>query len=158
MDYIFIQQVPDGFTFARVHATGDRSYSLDALQSQMLSKLHQAQNVPEFQKINLLLGFERVPLEEADDLLDVLKFPNSQFPTVLVVLAHDAATEEPLQRMEDLEVPHVLDDAKFRNDLITDGGLRIALDAYEEAAFAVHKTDHPFRSKFHSFDNWILGV
>jgi len=145
MDYIFIQQVPDGFTFARVHATGDRSYSLDALESQVLAIVHQAQNVSEFQEIDLLLGFKRMPLEKADDFPQVLKFPNSQFPTVLMVLANHAATEEPLQPVQDRKVPHVLNNAKFRNDLITDGSFWIALNAYEEAAFAIHKTDHPFR-------------
>src|ERR1041385_6254940 len=124
----------------------------------MLAILHQPQNVSEFQEIDLLFCFQRMLFKEAGDLLQVLKFPNSQFPAVLMVLANCATTEEPLQRVQDLYVPHVLNDAKFRNDLVTDGSFRIALDAYEEAAFAVHKTDHPFRGKFHSFDNWILSV
>ena len=112
----------------------------------MLAIVHQAENVSEFQEINLLLGLERVPLEEADDLLEVFKFPNSQFPAIFVVLANDTTTKEALKRVKDLKVSHVLDDAKFRNNLVTDGGFRISLDAYKEASFAIHKTDHPFRS------------
>src|SRR5262249_19277912 len=156
--YIFTQQVPNGITFARVHATGNRSYSPDALESQVLAILHQAQNVSEFQKVNLLLGFERVTLEEADDMLKAFEFPDSKFPTILVVLANCAATEEPLESMQDRKVAHVLNDTKFRNNLITSGRAGIALNAHKEAAFAIHKTNHPFRSKFHSFDNWILSV
>ena len=124
----------------------------------MLAILHQAENVAEFQEVDVLFGFERVALEKADDLLEALKFPNSQLPAVCVVLANGAATEEPLESVQDWQVAHVLDDAKFRDDLIAGGGAGIALDAYEEAAFAIDKTDHPFRGHFHSFDNWILGV
>ena len=145
MDYIFIQQVPDGFTLGRVHATGNRSYFPDAFEAQVLSILHQAQNVPELQVVNVLLGLERIPLEEADDALKVLNFPNPQFPAVFMVLADFAATEKTPECVQHRQVSPVLDYAEFRNNLITGGGAGMALDAYEEAAFTIDKTDHPFR-------------
>ena len=152
MDYIFIQQVPNGFTFGRVHATSDRSYFPDAFESEMLSLFHQMKNIAELEKIDLLLGLERVSLEEAHDLPKVLKLPNSQFPAILVVLADSAATKEPFETVQHWQIAQMLNDAEFRDNLIACASPWIALDAYEEAAFAVHKTNHPFRVELHTFD------
>src|SRR6266567_4770149 len=98
-----------------IHLPCDRTNPLDTFRRQMGTRFHQEQNVPEFQEIDVLLGFQRMLDEEWNDVLqEVLQTSHSIRNSVAAVHANHTTTEMRLECMENLHIALVLHDGEFR--------------------------------------------
>jgi hypothetical protein len=110
----------------------------------MNPRLHELQNVPEFQEIDVLPRLERVPDEKWND--DLPKVLPASYPIghpIAVVLANHAASEKALQGMKHLHVSLMLHHGEFRQNLKSRGHFRMGIDPHMEAAFAIDESHYP---------------
>ena len=95
--------------------------------------------------------------EEERDLAQMLQTSNSELPSLIVISTHAPEAEKPLQSVEYIDIAFVLNDAKFRYDLVADLDRWVSLDAYEEATFSVDESNHPIRVEFHRDCQLLTG-
>ena len=86
--------------------------------------------------------------ERNDSLIQVIQTTHSISHPVAMVRANHAAPEELLQCMKQLDVSLVLNNCELRKHLESRSHLRMSIDANEETALSVNKTDHPLRFQF----------
>src|SRR5215469_11258060 len=112
----------------------------------MLSHRHQLQDLSEFHEINILLRFQRMPLEEGDNsFAQVIQTSHSISHSLPMIRSNHAAPKEIFERMEQLDISLVLYNCELRKHLESRSHLRVFVDAHEETTFAVNKTNHPLR-------------
>ena len=110
----------------------------------MFSLTNQAKDLSEPREVDSLLRFQRMLFEEGNDPFgEVTQPPNAVSHPITVIPSNDATAEELLQRVEQLEVPAMLDDREFGEHLKLAGHLGMRIDVDVEATFAVHKSDYP---------------
>src|SRR6266511_2699485 len=112
-----------------IHLTGDRANPLYTFCCQMCTRFHQKQNVPEFQEIDVLLGFQRMLDEEWNDVLqEVLQTSHPIRHSVAVVHANHPTTKVRLECMENLHIALVLHDGEFRQYLKSSSHFMMGID------------------------------
>jgi len=74
---------------------------------------------------------------------EVIEPPDSIRHSITVILSHHSATEEFLQRMEQLNITSMLNDGEFGEHLELAGHFWMWVDADVETTFAVNETYHP---------------
>ena len=110
----------------------------------MLSLIHQTKNLSKPPEVDSLLRFQRMPFEEGNNpFVEVIQRPDSVRHAIAVILSNDSTTEEPLQRVEQLDVTPMLYDREFRKHLAASGHLRVRVDADVETTFSVNESHHP---------------
>ena len=82
--------------------------------------------------------------------LQSIELSDSQTPPVAMIRPHDAAAEKPLERLQDLLVPLVLNHDELRQYLVAAGHFLVPVEADMKTAFPVDKSYNPIRGKFHS--------
>ena len=106
--------------------------------------IHVAEDVPKFEKVQILLRFQRMFLKKRnDDFPKVLQPSNAIRHAFAMIGSHYSATEKSLQCKEEPNIPSMLNDGEFRKHLILGGHLWMRIDADVETSFAVNKSDHP---------------
>ena len=126
------------------------SNRFDAFGRQVIARCYLLKNVSKFDEVDVLLGFERVLVEEWNDVLNqVLVSSNAVLHPVAMVHANHATTEVAFQGMKDLHVALVLNDGEFRQYLESSGHFLVGIDPDVETAFAVDKTSDPLCIKCH---------
>jgi hypothetical protein len=112
----------------------------------VLSHRHQLQDLSKFHKIDSLLRFQRMLLEEGNDrLLQMIQAPHSICHALPVIGSNHAAPKESFERMEQLDIALVLHNCELKKHLESGSHLRVLVDADEEATFAVNESNHPLR-------------
>ncbi len=81
--------------------------------------------------------------EGNDPFVEVIQPPNSISHPITVVRSNHPTAEELLQRVEQLNIPLVLDDREFGEHLKLASHLWMRIDADVETTFAVNKSDNP---------------
>jgi hypothetical protein len=110
----------------------------------MIPRLHHANDSPKFGEVRSLLGFERVFLEEWNDVPEqVLLASYSIGHPVAVILANHSASEMCLQGVKHLHIPFVLHDGELRENLIAALHVGMRIDSYVKATFTVHEPSYP---------------
>jgi hypothetical protein len=80
-----------------------------------------------------------------DSFVQVIQTTHPISHSLRVVYSNHAAPKEFLEGVQQLNVSLVLYNREFRKHLEARSHLRMAVDANEEATFAVNKTNHPLR-------------
>ena len=81
--------------------------------------------------------------EGNDPLIEVIQPPNSISHPVTVVRSNNSTTKEFLQRVEQLDIPLVLDNREFGEHLKLAGHFWMWTDADVETTFTVDKPHNP---------------
>ena len=81
--------------------------------------------------------------EGNNPFVEVIQPSNSISHPIAVIRPNDSATEEFLQRMEQLNITTVLDNCEFGDHLEFRGHLEMRIDADVETSFAVNESDNP---------------
>ncbi len=81
--------------------------------------------------------------EGNDPFAEVIQPPNSIGHSVAVIGSNHSTAEEFLQRVEQLNIPAMLNDSEFGEHLKLAGHLWVRIDADVETTFAVNKPDNP---------------
>ena len=100
-------------------------------------------------RIDTLLRSQQVLSEEPIDFAQLFEASYAELPSITVILTHSSEAEVSLQPVEYVKIAFVLNDAEFRNDLITDFDRWISLDSDEEASFSIDKPNNPIRIEVH---------
>jgi hypothetical protein len=106
---------------------------------------HAEYHVSKLQKVDRLLGLQRMLKKEVADLSKGFELADAITKSVSMIASDDAEAEEPLDCHQNLAIPLMLDHHELRQNLKADGHFRMTIDAYVEATFAIHKTDDPVR-------------
>jgi hypothetical protein len=110
----------------------------------VLSLTHQVKNLSEPREVDPLLRFQRMLFEERNNPFgEVIQPPDSVSHSVAVIGSNDSATEEFLQRVEQLNIAAVLNDREFGEHLKLAGHLGMRIDADVKATFSVDKSHNP---------------
>jgi hypothetical protein len=81
--------------------------------------------------------------EGNNPFVEVIQPPDPVGHSISVILSHDAATEELLQRVQQLNVTSMLNNREFGEHLKLAGHLGVRVDADVETSFAVNKSHNP---------------
>src|ERR1700758_4919819 len=109
-----------------------RSYRPDffnAFEFQMFTLRHQVKNLTEPREVDPSLRFQRMLFKEGNDpFVEVIQPPNSISHPVTVVRSNNSTTKEFLQRVEQLDIPLVLDNREFGEHLKLAGHFWMRID------------------------------
>ena len=84
----------------------------------MFSLIHQVQNLSEPREVDPFLRFKRMLFKERNNPFgEVIQPPDSISHSISVILSHYSTTEEPLQRVEQLNITPMLNDCEFGEHL-----------------------------------------
>ena len=106
---------------------------------------HAEYHVSKLEKVNRLLGLQRVLKKEVANLPKRFELADAITQAVSMIASDDSEAEEPLDCHENLAIPLVLDHHKLWQDLKADAHFRMPIDAYMKAPFAIDKADDPVR-------------
>ncbi len=111
---------------------------------------HMENHPAEFQVVLPLSRFEDVLVEEWNDaVFEMLEPTHSPAHTVAVIVSHDAAVKELLDRVKQRNVAFVLNDCKLGQHLDAQCHISVTGDSDVKATFAVGKADHPLGIQVH---------
>jgi len=144
-----LQDLIDLFPIRSIHRLREHGDLPQTLSIEMLALRHPADDAGKLLEIDLLLGLQRVALKEFHHLEKAGQLSDSQLIAISTVAANHTAAEEPLERIEDLQVARVLDDAKLRQDLVTQAHLGMWRDADVEATLSIDKPHNPVWRQLH---------
>ena len=106
--------------------------------------MDQVQNLSKPPKVDPFLRSQWMLFEERNNpFAEVIQPPDSVSHSISVILPYYSASEEPLQRVEQLNITSMLNDHEFGEYLILAGHVWVRVDADVETAFAVNESDHP---------------
>ena len=86
--------------------------------------------------------------EGNDPLIQVIQASHAIRHLLRMIRANHAAPKELLECVKQWNVSLLLHNRELRKDLESGSHLRLPVDADEEAAFAVNKSDYPLRFQF----------
>jgi hypothetical protein len=116
-------------------------------------RIHQKENVPELQEIDVLSGFQRMLDEEWNDVLQqMFHAAHPVRHSVAVIRSNHSATEVCLEGVKHLHIALVLHDGEFRKYLEPCGHFRMGIYPHVKATFTVHEACNPLRVQLH----WTL--
>jgi len=116
----------------------------------MISRRHLQENPSELHEVLTFPGFERVLLEEWDDVLEqVLLAADPISHAVAMVPANHATTEIGLQGVQHLHIAFVLHDGELRKNLKPGAHLGMLVDPDMKTSFTIHETADPSWFEIH---------
>ena len=98
----------------------------------------------------MLAGLEGMFHKKWNDLFGQILGPtNPECHAVPVIDTDHTATEERLERVQNLDVSFVLDHGELRQDLNSRSHIAVSVDPDVEAPFAIHKAYDPLGIELH---------
>jgi hypothetical protein len=119
---------------------------------------HKSKNTSELTTVNVLLRLQPMLNEELAHPSKIVETSNPERVSATVVSSDYAAPEEPFQRVQNGDVPFMLDNDELRQHLISHAHLGMFLKADVETAFPIHEAYDPFRCEIHRLSHWMPGV
>src|SRR5689334_20041044 len=133
-----------------IHQLRDGPNFFDAARLQMNTLAHHQQDPAEFLEFHVFPGFERMLDEEWNDSFQQMFLASHPIShPVAVIHANHAAAKMVFQGMQHLNIPLMLHDGEFREDLEFGRHFSVRIDPHVKTAFAVDKPNNPLRIKSH---------
>jgi hypothetical protein len=110
----------------------------------VFSLTNQVKDLAKPREVDPLLRFQRMLFEERNDpFVEVIQPPNSISHPITVIRSDYATAEELLQRVEQLNIPAMLDNGEFGEHLKLAGHFGMRINADVKATFSVDKSYNP---------------